>query len=68
MGDIHLISESRLNKPQTIVVAECEGIVEAVLSSRPFHCTCGEKYASGVWLSAHCDREGHGHRRKIMED
>jgi hypothetical protein len=67
MGELHLISEARLRKPQTIVIAECDGIVEAMLSHNPFRCTCNEKYASMIWLSAHIAREGHGHRRAIVE-
>lgn len=68
MGDIHLISEAKRGKPQTIVIAEFDGLVEVMATANPFRCTCGDRYASMVWLSAHIAREGHGHRREIMED
>jgi hypothetical protein len=66
--DIHLESEARLTKPKTIVIAECDGLIETSLPHRPFHCICGDKYASMVWLSSHIAKEGIGHRRQIVED
>ena len=66
--DILLISEARPPKPETTVVAELDGIVAAMCNKHFFRCTCGDKYVSGVWLSAHITREGIGHRRQMLED
>ena len=68
MTDIRLISEQRVTKPETIVIAEVEGIMEASCHKMFFRCTCGDKYVSGVWLASHVLREGTGHRRQIIED
>lgn len=68
MADIILISEARPPKPETQVIAEVEGVIAANCYKHYFRCICGDKFVSSVWLSAHCTKEGTGHRRKIVDD